>query len=415
MNIAVLTSSYPRFPGDGTAPFVQSICEQLDKSGHAVEVVAPYDPAVQPGEREGVRVHRFRYTWPDRLHIMGHSRSLEADVRLKPLAYLLLPFFLAAALYTLLRVTARQKSQAIHAHWVLPNGLVAAWAAAWRGLPFVVSLHGSDMYLAGRNRLFGAAARYVFRRASAVTACSPELRQAALSLGASSKTLLLPWGADPDRFHPGLRRMETREAYGAASEDVLIVALGRMVHKKGFDRLLEALPGVLAGQPRARLVLGGEGPLHENLARQASRLGVANRVTFAGRVSWDCVPDLLAVADVFVLPSVRDESGNVDGLPTVLLEAMSSGAAVVASDIGGVGLVVEHGRTGFLVPPGNVAALSEAILSLAGDAELRRTLGQSARRAVEERFNWASVAMQIAGLLEGDRNGRITSSEEGKS
>jgi glycosyltransferase involved in cell wall biosynthesis len=401
MKLAVITSSYPRFPGDGTAPFVQSICEHLVQLGHAVEVVAPYDPAVKPVESGGVRVHRFRYTWPDRLHIMGHARSLEADVRLKPLAYLLLPFFLAAGLSTLLRVTARQKSQAIHAHWVLPNGLVAAWAAAWRGLPFVVSLHGSDMYLASRSKLFGAAARYVFRRATAVTACSPELRQAALALGAPEGTLLLPWGADPERFHPNQRRAETRESYGTAPGEVSIAGLGRLVPKKGFDRLLEALPAVLAGQPQARLVLGGDGPLRESLARRAASLGVSERVTFAGRVPWDCVPEFLAAADIFVLPSVRDEKGNVDGLPTVLLEAMSSGVAVVASDIGGVSLVVEHGRTGLSVPPGNVEALVEAILSLAGDADRRRTLGQAARQAVVERFNWDDVARQIAGLLEG--------------
>lgn len=412
MKLAVLTSSYPRFQGDGTAPFVQSICEHLVQIGHAVEVVAPYDPAVQPGESGGVRVHRFRYTWPERLHIMGHARSLEADVRLKPLAYLLLPSFLAAALSSLLRVTARQKSQAIHVHWVLPNGLVAAWAAAWRDLPFVVSLHGSDMYLAGRSKSFGAVARYVFSRASAVTACSPELREAALALGAPEKTLLLPWGADPDRFHPNQRKEETRALYGAGPQEVLIAGLGRLVPKKGFDRLLEALPAVLAGQPRARLVLGGDGPLRAGLASRTVSLGVADRVTFAGRVPWDCVPELLAAADIFVLPSVRDEKGNVDGLPTVLLEAMSSGAAVVASDIGGVSLVIEHGRSGLLVPPGDVEALAESILSLARAPEQRQLLGQAARQAVVARFNWEQVARQIAGLLEDARPGRISPQRE---
>jgi glycosyltransferase involved in cell wall biosynthesis len=401
MKIAVLTSSYPRFPGDGTAPFVQSICENLANLGHAVEVIAPYDPAVQPGDTGKVRVHRFRYTWPEHLHIMGHARSLDADVRLKPLTYLLLPFFLAAAFYNLLRVTARQKSQAIHVHWVLPNGLVAAWAAAWRGLPFILSLHGSDMYLASRSRLFGAAARYVFRRAAAVTACSPELRQAALALGSPPDTLLLPWGADPDKFHPDHRREETRASYGASPEDILIVGLGRLVPKKGFDRLVEAFPAVLAGQPRARLLLGGEGPLRDDLARQAAGRGVENRVIFAGRVPWDKVPALLAAADIFALPSVRDESGNVDGLPTVLLEAMSSGPAVVASDIGGVSLVIENGRTGLCVPPGDAQALAGAILSLASEPDKGLELGQAARRAVLERFNWKNVAGQIAGLMEG--------------
>jgi glycosyltransferase involved in cell wall biosynthesis len=271
------------------------------------------------------------------------------------------------------------------------------------------------MYLASRSKLFGAAARYVFRRASAVTACSPELRQAALALGAPEQTLLLPWGADPAKFHPGLRRSETRESYGAGPQDVLIVALGRLVYKKGFDRLLEALPAVLAAGTKVKLVLGGEGPLQPALARQAVSLGLAEHVELAGRVPWDCVPALLAAADLFVLPSVRDEKGNVDGLPTVLLEAMGSGATVVASDIGGVGLVIDHGRTGYLVPAGDVPALSQAIHSLAGDPDRRREFSQAARQAVVERFNWDNVAKQIAGLLVGGRDGTNSPEEARRS
>jgi glycosyltransferase involved in cell wall biosynthesis len=175
---------------------------------------------------------------------------------------------------------------------------------------------------------------------------------------------------------------------------------------------VEAFPAVLAGQPRARLVLGGEGPLRDSLARQAVEQGIESRVTFAGRVPWDKVPALLAAADIFVLPSVRDESGNVDGLPTVLLEAMSSGSAVVASDIGGVSLVIENGRTGLCVPPGDVQALAGAILSLAREPEKGRELGRAARQAVVERFNWEDVAGQIAGLLEGAVRGRGAVSKE---
>ena len=88
MKISVLTSSYPRYPGDGAAPFVRSICEHLAKLGHDVEVVAPYDPAVGRMDYR-VKVHRFRYIWPPGWHIMGHGRALEKDVRLRPLSILL--------------------------------------------------------------------------------------------------------------------------------------------------------------------------------------------------------------------------------------------------------------------------------------------------------------------------------------
>ncbi|RME06387.1 MAG: glycosyltransferase family 4 protein, partial [Anaerolineae bacterium] len=129
VRLTLLTSSYPRFPGDGTAPFIRSIAQALQRAGHAVEVVAPYDPAVQPDPADTLPVHRFRYAWSRRLHIMGHARALHADARLRPAAYLLLPLFLLAEGRALWRVSVRQRAQAIHAHWVLPNALPAALVA----------------------------------------------------------------------------------------------------------------------------------------------------------------------------------------------------------------------------------------------------------------------------------------------
>ena len=396
----MLTSSYPRFPGDGTAPFVRSIAEHLVRQGHDVEVVAPYDSAVRPMNTSGVQVHRFRYIWPTRFHIIGHARSLIADVHLRLPVIVLLPFFLIAAFVKLLRVTKRQKSQVIYVHWVLPNGLVAAWVAAIRKIPFVISVHGSDIYMAQRNWLFRTIARSIFRRASAVTACSPELRQEAIVLGAPENTLLLAWGADPVLFHPALHPLENRHTFGWTQSELVVAALGRLVYKKGFNTLITALPEIVSHYPRVRVVFGGDGPLREELICEADRLGMSNQVSFLGRIPWDHVQEFLASADIFVLPSVKDKYGNVDGLPTVLLEAMSCGTPVIASDIGGVRMVVEHGRTGLLVPPGDTHALANAIATLAEDPDKRQAIGHAARRAIEEHFNWNSVVLRLVAVLE---------------
>lgn len=331
---------------------------------------------------------------------MGHARALEADVRLRPLAYLLLPFYLLAGFINLLMITRQQGSQAIHVHWVVPNGLVAAWVATWRKIPFIVSLHGSDVFVAQRNPVFKSAARYVFKRAAGVTACSPELYQAALQLGAPAETRLLLWGANPNKFSPSQRTQEARIMFSANQGQLLIVALGRMVYKKGFATLIAAMPSILDEFPNANFLLGGEGLLKQQLSQKAAALGISDRVSFPGDIQWDRVPELLASADIFVLPSQRDEYGNSDALPTVLLEAMSSGVAVVASDIGAISLVLEDGKTGLIVPPGEPTALAQAILTLATDSDRRASMGEAARQAVIERFNWDRVAREIAGLLE---------------
>lgn len=400
MKIAVLTSSYPRFPGDGTAPFVMSISSQLVEQGHDVRVVAPYDPEVKRMDPKGVELHRFRYIWPEKLNIMGHARALRADVSLHPLAFFLLPFYMCAALIKMLIVTQHQNSDLIHVHWVLPNGLIAAFVADWRRIPFIISLHGSDIYLAKKYRVFGAVARFVFLRAAGVTACSKELQQSAIELGASDEPLLLPWGADPDLFSPMRKNQSIREEYGISPDALLIVALGRLVYKKGFENLLSALSIIIEQHSNIQVLLGGDGPLLETLKQQAEALNLLPQVTFTGRIPWNEVPDFLATADIFVLPSVRDKQGNVDGLPTVLLEAMSSGVVVVASDIGGVNLVVDNDVTGLLIRPGDPSMLADALNSLVSSPGKMHAMSEAARQAVENKYNWDTVSNQLADLFQ---------------
>ncbi|MEA3352006.1 MAG: glycosyltransferase [Chloroflexota bacterium] len=389
MRITILTSSYPRFPGDGTAPFVQSISEHLAKLGHNVQIVAPHDPRVQPKNTKNVQVHRFRYIWPERLHIMGHARALKADVRLRPLAYVLLPFFLLAEFIKLMKITRRQNSQIIHVNWVLPNGPAAMIVAKLRRIPFVISLHGSDIYVTSRNCAFAAVARWVIRRAAAVTACSPELRYAAIALGASD-VQLLPWGADPTIFQ---NKPNNRN-------ETIVAALGRMVPKKGFALLIRAWAKIGPDFPKARLIIGGDGPLRPSLIDLVITLGLQKQVFLPGRIPWDEVPNFMAAALVFVLPSIRDKYGNIDGLPTVLLEAMSCGSAVIASQLGGVALVIEHQHNGYLVSPGNVQALSQAMRHLLEHPKERERLGKASRESVINSYNWKNVAASLTTTFE---------------
>lgn len=392
MRIAVLTSSYPRFEGDGTAPFVQSLCEHLAKLGHDIEVVAPFDAAVDPSYRQDFPVHRFRYIWPKGLHIMGHARAMHADVRLRPLAIVLLPLFLISAFGALNRTIKTLNPDLIHVHWVLPNGPVAALAAALHRIPFVVSTHGSDMYLAQKSCLFGALARQVLRRAARVTACSQGLQRAAMEIGAHQEPHLIPWGADPHRFTPMAKDSNWLQRLNLNKDETIVIALGRLVPKKGFAVLLRAWAFVTQHFPKSVLVIGGDGPLKEELAQQAMQMNISHRVRFPGRIPWNQVPRFLSVGDLFVLPSVHDQHGNVDGLPTVLLEAMSCGLPVIASQIAGMPEVIIQNQNGVLVPTGDERAIAAAVIRLlSNDHELTK-LGRGARSAVVSQHNWEGVA-----------------------
>ncbi len=398
MRIAVLTSSYPRYAGDGTAPFIRSLAESYIKLGHTVEVVAPYDPAVDSNSnQENPHITWYKYIWPAQFNVMGHGRSLKGDARLGWLSYVLLPFYLLMGIFTLYRVCRKGKIEVIHANWVLPNGPIALVVSRLLKIPFVLSLHGSDIYVSRKKKIFAFIARKVFQAAGKVTACSQDLKDAAIQLGSSEdKTHLLAWGADPEIFSPERYSIPFRKELGVLPEHILVAAVGRLVHKKGFDVLISAWKSVSEKHPNARLIVGGDGPLRKILEDQAKSLGIMETITFIGRVSWQNMPVFLASADIFVLPSVRDRYGNMDGLPTVLLEAMSSGVACVASELGGVPLVLRNRHNGILVQGGSKDELSGAINHLIVESNLRKEMGKAARLSVVDEFNWRAVGQKMA-------------------
>jgi glycosyltransferase involved in cell wall biosynthesis len=171
-----------------------------------------------------------------------------------------------------------------------------------------------------------------------------------------------------------------------------VLALGRLVYKKGFSYLIDAAPAILAAHPEARIVIAGGGDLAGELTQQVAALGLTGRVLLPGPVARDLVPLYFSGADVFALPSVVDQRGNVDGLPNALLEAMASGAAIVASDVAGVPLAVHDGENGLLVPQKTPGALAAAVIHLLDSPELRARYGAASRFRVEQDLNWEHVA-----------------------
>jgi glycosyltransferase involved in cell wall biosynthesis len=141
-----------------------------------------------------------------------------------------------------------------------------------------------------------------------------------------------------------------------------------------------------------RLVLAGGGDLDGELRARAAAAGVAGRVRFLGDVSQDTVAAWLAAADVAAVPSVRDDSGNVDGLPNTVLEALASGTPVVATPAGGIGSVIDDGQNGLIVPEKDGSALADAIAALLSDRGRAERLGAAARDRVAARFGWAATA-----------------------
>lgn len=357
--------------------------------GDEVTVLAPHAAGVRRRWLEsGVEAITFRYA-PQPLEVLGFGRSLDADEAVRWRAGAVAPLYAWAARRAVRRLAERRDYDLVHAHWIVPNGLIVANCSL--AVPMAVGLHGSDVFLAERPGVRAIVARSL-RRTRLLTGCSPELVERVCRLGFDPNSArVIPYGVDVEQFAPDRARgAGWRDRLGASANDVLILTVGRMVTKKGFHVLMAALPELLERFPASRFVFAGAGDRLEELRTAAAPW--SDRVHFPGAVLRDTLPDLYRAADLFVLPAVHDSEGNVDGLPNVILEAMASGLPVVASNISGIPLVIADGREGFLVAEGDPGSLAEALARLLEAPELRRQMGRQARRKAASDLTWKAIA-----------------------
>jgi glycosyltransferase involved in cell wall biosynthesis len=390
LDLLFLTQTYPRFEGDGAGPFIRDLARALVRRGDRVTVLAPHAAGLAAGwDDGGVEVATFRYA-PESGEVLGYGRSLEADERVRGAAALAAPLYALGLLRAVRRQLRERRHDLVHAHWIVPNGVVAAAAVgAFGSIPLAIGLHGSDVFLAEKPGARLASA-WALSKSRLLTGCSPELVDRVCALGfPQERSRVIPYGVDVTAFSPG-SGAEWRRKLGVPAGAPLVLSVGRMATKKGFRVLMRALPELFAACPEAHVVLAGGGDLLPELERESAAFG--GRVHLPGPVLRDTLPDLYRAADVFVLPAIHDARGNVDGLPNVILEAMASGLPVVASGISGIPLAVEDGVTGLLAPEGDAAALARALGRLAVDRELARAMGERGRRKAETELTWDAVA-----------------------
>jgi glycosyltransferase involved in cell wall biosynthesis len=399
VEILFLTQTYPSTPEDTAGPFIRELAMALVRGGDRVRVLTPHAPGLPPLRDDGgVEVESFRYA-PGPLELFGHGRSLAADERIRGAALLVTPLYAAGAWRAVRRAIAARATDVVQAHWVVPNGPLAQGVAT--RTTFGVGIHGSDVFLAERHP-FRTLTRRTLAASRFVTGCSPELVDRVCALGFPREAArVIPYGVDARTYRPDPeRRSIWRQRLGVPEGAPLVLGLGRMATKKGFQVLVPELPALLAEIPDAHVVLAGAGDLLPRFRAETAALG--GRVHFPGAVLRDTLPDLFRAADAFVLPAVHDRNGNVDGLPNVVLEAMASGLPVVTTAVSGIPLAVRDGIEGVLVPEGDGRALREALVALLRDPARGRALGEAARERAVRELSWETVAgLYRAAYVEG--------------
>jgi phosphatidylinositol alpha-1,6-mannosyltransferase len=312
------------------------------------------------------------------------------------------------------KLALRYRFDSVHAGRVLPEGLVAWLVARIRGLPCTIYAHGEEITTWRQPAKFRVM-RFVYRHVDRVIANSDFTRDELLKLGvAPGRITVIHPGVDLQRFCPGLVTADLRTRLRISEDHKLILCVGRLSRRKGFDQVIRSIPWLVARGLDVHCVIIGLGEDRNYLHELARKLDVTHRVHLVGHVDSNELPRWFNAADVFAMPN-RAIEGDTEGFGIVFLEAAACGKPVVAGLDGGTGAAVIDNETGLRVAGADLSAVSNALERLLRDDAFAHTVGDAALSRARESFGWNRVAEATMRLHSSDNTQRARGTCAGRS
>jgi len=386
--LLVLASTYPRWANDPEPGFVHELTRRMTET-FRVLVLCPRSPGAARSEiRDGVEIIRYRYA-PAALETLVNDGGIVGNLKKTRWKWLLVPGFLLALLWNAWRIVRKHKPQVIHAHWLVPQGFVAALLSVVepRTPPFLATSHGADLYTQ-RSRLLLAIKRFVTRRADTMTVVSEGM------LDELSKQNILPVRLEVQSMGVDLTH-SFRPSRDVERIPAQLLFVGRMVEKKGLHQLIAAMPTILAQRPDVTLVIAGFGPDEMMLRAQTKHLGVHDHVRFLGAVSQAQLPHLYRQSSIFVAPFIASACGDQDGLGLVSIEAAGCGCRLILGNVPAVRSAFHETAEIQLVNALDTNALANACLR----ALTQPQTDTASIEPLRARFDWDVRAAAYASIL----------------
>lgn len=386
--IAVVTSTYARSKDDPQVPWMRQQVNRLHERGHDIQVFAPSFKGLGTHEIDGVKVNRFRYClsrWEDLTHDEGApNKKKNLAFKIRVLCYL---FFGALSVFWW---CLRNKVRVLHIHWPFPHGLWGVLPKLFLGVKVVSMSHGAELAIARNSTAVRRVLSWLLRHSDASCVNSSHTANEVKKVSGLT-SLVTPYGATVQAKAQSSHKV---------SEVPTLLFCGRLIQRKGIDVLLRAMVQVL-GEREVKLVITGEGDRKAEWQKLSSSLGLDLFVRFAGFVSDEELADLYRTSDVYVHPAIFDDKGDTEGLGVVLIEALAHKLPVVASSVGGIVDVIQHEKTGLLVPEKDEAALAQSILRILDNPELGRVLGEQGFAHTRRFFDWDRITDEME-IIYGD-------------
>lgn len=396
MKILFIAQSFIRYKGDITSAYLFSLAKELKTIGAEVSVLSPHTAGLPMYENiDGIKIYRFRYAPVkyERLAYYGNMHELVIKNLLNKFIFLMYLFF---AVIKTIKVIKREKSvgsgiDILHSHWWVPSGFIAMIASKLSGKPYMVTSHGSDVFMLNKIKFLIPLAKMVFKKAKHNTAVSSKIKSILINdlKIEADKIAVFPMPCELSLFYP------TKVSRNSIKT---ILSIGRLVERKGYNYLIEAVEILKNKGMDFKVTIVGEGPSEKQIKAKIESSNLNNTIEILSFKPKNELNNYYNSCDIFVLSPITDWKGEQEGLGLVLLEAMSCKKPVIATNSGGIPNIIKDGETGLLVPEKDSTALAEAIEKLLKDDKLRDQLSENGYKYVIENFTSSIIANKLLNI-----------------
>ena len=393
--ILVTTTTFPRWKNDTTPTFVYDLSERLS-SKYNVIVLAPHYIGAKKNERiNNLEVRRFAYFKPESLQKLCYNGGIIPNMKSSLLALIQMPFLIISEFIFSYKIIKKENIDMIHAHWILPQGIVGVILKKIFKKPLLVTVHGSDLFPL-KSKFFQALQKFVLKNMDHMTLNSKAAKNELIKRfpDCSQKIKVIPMGIDINLFKP--RKLKKPFKY---FKNKLLLFVGRLNEQKGVQYLIESMKDVAKSEHNAKLLIIGEGEYTNTLKELAINKSVDSNIEFLGPIPHRGLAYYYNIADIFVMPSLSNKIGT-ESLGLTLLEAMASGCAVVGTKVGGIPYIIKNGANGILVEQKDSKELANAIIFILKNQQKSRKMTRSAAEFARKNYTWEKVSRDFSDVYD---------------
>jgi glycosyltransferase involved in cell wall biosynthesis len=382
--VLTISSTFPRWKGDSTPRFVYDLSNRIAHIYRTIVLVPHHKKALKNEKIGKLEVKRFMYFKPESMQKLCYGGGMIPNIKSSFLARTEVPFLILSEFFVSYKIIKNEQIGMVHAHWMLPQGLVAAFLKKIFKIPVLITLHGSDLFAlnSGLSKLLQ---KFVVKNADSITVNSVATKNELVRRFPNypSKIKIIPMGVDTEVFKK--RNVKKPKKY---SKNKILLFVGRLSEQKGLQYLIDAMPDIIKQDDKVRLLVIGEGAYGKTLKEKLHENNLEKYVEFLGSLNSKEISKYYNMADIFVMPSLSTKTGT-EALGLSLLEAMACGCTVVGTNVGGIPFILKNNQNGILVKQKDKKELSNSIIKLLKNKSIK--LGNKATISVKRNYSWDKV------------------------